>query len=157
MTDTWNSAQKANRLTAATVHVVVYSMFCHNHLRNVWVKNMLEYLTEFLRAHLNDILNKVAPEFCVTTGFMSLACTLKKMLSLCAKYPKGLGEVFRQWIMDNHYGELLFHEEIEEYCGRQDVTSMAAIAIFWNRTTVLSSCMRWSDVAERLKTSLHAI
>ena len=84
-------------------------MFCHNHLRNFWVNNVLDSLTEFLRAHLNDSLDKVAPELQVSPGFMSLACAFDKMFSLCANYPKGLGEVFCQWIMDNHSGELLFH------------------------------------------------
>ena len=56
MTDTCNSSQKANQLIAASVNGVVHSMFCHNHLHNVWVKNVLDYLTEFLRAHPNYIL-----------------------------------------------------------------------------------------------------
>ena len=84
-------------------------MFCHNHLRNVWVNNVIDSLTEFLRAHLNFILDEVAPELRVSPGSMSLACDFDKMFSLCANYPKGLGEVFSQWIMDNNYGELLLH------------------------------------------------
>ena len=56
MTDTCNSSQKANQLIAASVNGVVHSMFCHNHMHNVWVKNVLDYLTEFLRAHPNYIL-----------------------------------------------------------------------------------------------------
>ena len=51
ITDTCNSAQKANILIAASVNGVVHSMFCHNHLRNVWVNNVIDSLTEFLRAH----------------------------------------------------------------------------------------------------------
>ena len=34
ITDTCNSAQKENRLIAASINGVVHSMFCHNHLRN---------------------------------------------------------------------------------------------------------------------------
>jgi len=41
MTDTCNSAQLCNRLLCAVVKGVIYSSFCHNHLRNVWVKNVL--------------------------------------------------------------------------------------------------------------------
>ena len=37
MTDTCNSAQKCNRLLVSVVNGTVYSLFCHNHLRNVWV------------------------------------------------------------------------------------------------------------------------
>ena len=84
-------------------------MFFHNHLGNVWVKNVLDSLTELLRAHINGSLDEVSPKLRVSPGFMSLARAFEKMFSLCAKYPKGLGEVFSQCIMDNHSGEILFH------------------------------------------------
>ena len=58
------------------------------------MKNVIESLTEFLRAHLNDSIEKVAPELHVSPGFMSLARDFDKVLSLCANYPKVLGEVF---------------------------------------------------------------
>ena len=80
MTDTCNSAQKANQPISAYVNGVVNSMFSHNHIRNVWVKNVLDSLTEFLRAHLNDSLDKVAPELRVSTGFISLACDFEIVL-----------------------------------------------------------------------------
>ena len=72
---------------------------------------MIDSLTAFLRAHLNDSLDEVAPELSVSPGFMSLYCDFEKMFSLCANYPKGLGKVFCQLIMDNHSGELIFHVE----------------------------------------------
>ena len=53
-----------------------------------------------------------------------------KKNSLCAKYPKGVGELFCQWMMDNHSGELLFHVEISASDVQQDVTSIAAMSIF---------------------------
>ena len=133
MTDTCNSAQKANRLIADSVNVFVHSMFFHNHLHNIWVKNVLDSLTELLIAHLNDNLDEVAPELHVSPGLISLACAFDKMFSLCANYPKGLGKVFRQWMMDDHSDELLFHVERLSSGGRQDVASMAAMSIFWNR------------------------
>jgi hypothetical protein len=46
---------------------------------------------------------------------------------------KGHGELFRQWMKVNHPGELLLHVEHAASGGRQDVASMAALAIFWNR------------------------
>ena len=63
---------------------------------------------------------------------MSLARALDKMFSLYVNYPKGLGEVFRQWMMDNNSGEILFHVERTASGGRQDVKSMAAMENFWN-------------------------
>ena len=67
-------------MISASVNVVVHSMFCHNHMRNVWVKNLLDSLTEFLRAHLNGSLDEVAPELCFSPGFMSLACDFEIVL-----------------------------------------------------------------------------
>ena len=94
MNDICNSAQKANRLIADYVDDVVHSMFLHNHLRNVWLKNVIDSLTEFLRAHLNDSLDKVTTELRVSSRLMSRECAFDKVFSLCADYPKGLGEVF---------------------------------------------------------------
>ena len=122
-----------NLLIAASVNGVVHSMCCHNYMCNVWVKNVLDSLNELLRAHLNDSLDEVAPELRVSPGFMSLARAFDKMFSLCANYPKGLGEVFRKWMMDNHSGELLLYVERAASGVRQDVASMAAMAILWNR------------------------
>ena len=73
ITDTYNSAQKENRLISASINGVVHSMFCHNHLRNFWVNNVLDSLIEFVRAHLNDNIDEVSPELHVFPGFMSLA------------------------------------------------------------------------------------
>ena len=69
-------------------------MVCHNYLCNVWLKNVLDSLTELLRAHLNDSLDKVAPELRVSPGFMSLASDFHKMFSLCSNYTKGLARYF---------------------------------------------------------------
>ena len=128
-------------------------MFCCNHLRNVWVKKMIDSLTEFLRAHINDSLDEVAPELRVSPGFMSLARAFDKIFRPCENYPKGLGEVFRQWMMDNNPGELLFHVERAEYGGRQDVAYMAAMKIFWNRNycvefldDIISNCGKTENI-----------
>ena len=64
---------------------------------------------------------------------MSLDRAFGKTISLCAKYPEGIGEVFRRWMMDNHSGGLLFYVERAASGGQQDVLSMAAMEIFWNR------------------------
>ena len=69
-------------------------MFCSNHLRNVWVKKMIDSLTEFLRAHINDSLDEVAPEFPVSPGFMSLASAFEKYLDHMKTIPKVLVRYF---------------------------------------------------------------
>ena len=67
MADTCNSAQKANRQIDGSVNGVIHSRFFHNHLRNFWVNNFLDSLIEFLISHINDSLDKVAPELRVST------------------------------------------------------------------------------------------
>ena len=54
MTDTCNSAKLTNRKLCAEVYGIVYSLLCHNHLRNVWVTNILNATTDFLRGILHD-------------------------------------------------------------------------------------------------------
>ena len=63
MTDTCATARKNNRLLCNSVDGVVYELYCHNHLHNVCMKNVLLSLNEFLYAHLHDSLDKIAPEF----------------------------------------------------------------------------------------------
>jgi hypothetical protein len=137
MTDTCATAQKCNRLLCASVDGVVHELYCYNHLRNVWVKNVLLSLNDFLRAHLHDSLDEIAPEFRVSASFIALARAFDKEFSLTANYPKGHGEIFNQWMKETHPGELLFHVERAVKGGRQDVASMAAMAMYWNRNYCL--------------------
>ena len=44
-----------------------------------------------------------------------------------------MGEVFLMWRRENHTGELVSHVERAASGGRQDIASMAATAIYWNR------------------------
>ena len=98
----------------------------------MWVKNILHSLNNFLCAHLHDSLNEIAPEFRVSPSFICLARAFDKEFSLTANYPKGHGEIFGQWMKENHKGELLFHVERAVKGGRQDIASMAAMAMYWN-------------------------
>ena len=69
-------------------------MFCHYHLRNVLVNNVLDYLTEFLREHINYSLDKVAPELRVSPRFMSLAHAFEKCLVSVKTSPRVLARYF---------------------------------------------------------------
>ena len=48
-------------------------MYCYNHLRNVWVKKVLNLLNDFMCGHLNDSLDEIAPELCVSPNFITFA------------------------------------------------------------------------------------
>ena len=93
--------------------------------------------TDFLRGVLHDSLEEIAPELRVSPGFDGFARAFDKEFSLCANYPKGHGELFHMWMKENHPGELLLHVERAASGGRQDVCSMAALAMFWNRNYCL--------------------
>ena len=57
---------------------------------------------------------------------------IDKEFSLCANYPKGHGELFREWIEVKYPGILLLH--VERASGsRQDLCVEGAGAVFWNR------------------------
>jgi len=63
ITDTCNSAQLTNSLISEEVDGVTYNLLCHNHLRNVWIKNVLDSLMEHLRVCLQDSLTKSLQSF----------------------------------------------------------------------------------------------
>ena len=160
-TDSCHSERKTNRLLATEVDGIVYSINCHNHLRNVWVKNVLLSLNDFMRAHLFDSLEEIADELRVSPNFMTFARAIDKEFSLCANYPKGHGAIFQQWMADNHKGELLLHVERAISGGRQDVVSMASLAIYWNRNyyvEFLDDMKTYTDKDDNILVSnLHAM
>ena len=83
-----------NHLIAANINGVIHSLFYHNHLRNFCVKNVLDSLTEFLRAHLNDILGEVPTDLRVSPVFMSLARDFEKCLFSVKNIPRVLARYF---------------------------------------------------------------
>ena len=67
MTNTCKSAHKTNRLLA---HIVDgHSLFCHHHQRNVWVKNMLDVISNYVSTLIKENLEEIAPELCVSPRF----------------------------------------------------------------------------------------
>jgi len=98
----------------------------------MWVKNLLSTLTDFIRAHLCDSLDEIAPELRVSPNFILFARVFDTMFSLCANYPKGMGEAFLMWMHENHTGQLIFHDERPASGGREELASMVALAIYWN-------------------------
>ena len=67
----------------------------------------------------------------VKTLFSALARAYVKCLSLSDNYPKGFGELFIEWIMDNHPGYVLY--PVERVQGsRKDMISEASLASYMN-------------------------
>ena len=70
------------------------------------------------------------------TLFIALARAYVKCLSLSANYPKGFGELFIKWIMDNHPGYVLYHiERVQVYI--KDMILEASLASYMNRAVNL--------------------
>jgi hypothetical protein len=99
MTDTCNGAQKTNCLLVQSIEGTAHSMYCYNHLWNVWVKYVLNSWNDFMRGHLNDSLDEIAPELRVSPNFITFARAFDKEFSLCANYPKGHGGLWRRAVL----------------------------------------------------------
>ena len=114
-----------------------------------------------MRARLYDSLDEIAEESRVLPSFISLACAIDKEFSLCANYSKGYSAIFQEWMKDNYPGELLLHVERALSGDRQDIASMATMAIYWNITyyvEFLDEMKTYSDKDENiLVNNLHAM
>ena len=68
-------------------------------------KELSSYLTNLLISSLDEIDTTLH----VKTLFSALVHAYNKGFSLSANYPKGFGELFIDWMMDNHPGYVLYH------------------------------------------------
>ena len=59
MTNTCKCAHKTNRLLAQIVDG--HSLLCHDHQRNVWVKNMLDVISNYVSTLIKDNIEDIAP------------------------------------------------------------------------------------------------
>ena len=94
MTDTCKSAHKTNRLLAQIVDG--HSLLCRHHQRNVWVKNMLDVISNYVSTLIKDNLGEIVPEIRVSPRFENMCRAFDNEFSLCANYPKVWGSNFRQ-------------------------------------------------------------
>jgi hypothetical protein len=130
MTDTCNTAQKIRRILLDHIDGAM-DLDCMNHLRNVWIGGMEKALAKYLNALLRSSLDEIDPTIRVTTSITAIIRAIDKEFSLSANYPKGHGELFLEWIRENHPGVLLFH--VERASGsRQDLCTEGSMAVFMN-------------------------
>ena len=91
-------------------------------------KEFASYLTNLLRSSLGEIDATLR----VKNLFSALACAFDKGFSLSSNYPKVFGELFIEWMMDNHPGCVMYH--VEQVQGSiQDIIFEASLAIYINR------------------------
>ena len=129
-TDTCAAAQKLRRILTEAVPGA-YDFDCMHHLRNVWIGGVEKALTSRLNEILQDSADEIDPKLRVSASISAVIRAVDKEFSLSANYPKGHGELFREWMRANHAGELLLH--VERASGsRQDLCTEGCMAIIMN-------------------------
>jgi hypothetical protein len=59
MTDSCNAAQKARRRLQHKIGGNILELDCYHHLRNVWIKEMEQSVSSFVRVIISDSLEKI--------------------------------------------------------------------------------------------------
>ena len=134
-TDTCNSARKTRRLLVEMCEGqgnTLYEQDCFHHLRNVWINGVAKAISKFLTEYLHDSLDNISSFLRVSPDLAHVIRAYHKEFSLTANYPKGHGELFREWIIENYPMEFLLHAE-RAAGSRQDLIYMGADAVYMNR------------------------
>ena len=124
----WDSFSDAER----AAKLLVLQGDCWNHLRNVWLGKMSNGITEHLKLRLQDDLEAIDFRLRVGTSFDGVLRACDKEFSLCANYPKGHGDMFKEWAQRCYPKALLFHV-VSTSGGRQDMCCEGAGAYYMNR------------------------
>lgn len=127
-TDTWGSFTKEQQ----SAKLLVLEIDCWNHLRNVWLGAATAALTGRLKENLKEELEAIDFRLRVGTDLVLVLRAADKEFSLSANYPKGHGDLFREWIQRVHPKALLFHV-IRTQGSRQDLAFDGARALYMNR------------------------
>ena len=92
MTSTCNLSQITNCLLVAPVNG--HSIFCHQHERNILVKQILDTVRNYVGTIIKDNLDNIAPEFRVFPRLETMCQAVDKEFSPCGNLPKGMGFSF---------------------------------------------------------------
>jgi hypothetical protein len=126
--------------------LLVLEIDCWNHLRNVWLGAATAALTGRLKENLKEELEAIDFRLRVGTDLVLVLRAADKEFSLSANYPKGHGDLFREWIQRVHPKALLLHI-ISTQGSRQDLAFDGARALYMNR-------VYWAEfLDERLRVS----
>ena len=102
-----------------------------NHLRNVWFGNVEKALSTHLNALLHSSLDEIDPQLRVTASISAVIRAIDKEFSLSSNYPKGHGELFREWVREYYPGILLLY--VERTAGsRQDLCTEGSLPVYIN-------------------------
>ena len=162
-TDTCNSAQKTRRILVKIVSEIdggiVHEQDCFHHLRNVWINGVAKSVSSYMKEYLSDSLDNISSFLRISPDLAHIIRAYHKEFSLTANYPKGHGELFRDWIIKNHPMAFLLHAE-RANGNRQDVICMGADAVYINRplnVEFLDQRLRIKDNANILQENLFVV
>jgi hypothetical protein len=68
-------------------------------------------ILQLLNNQLKNDLEEIDCRLRLSTSIDLVLRAVDKEFSLCANYPKGHGQLFCEWIKQNHPGSLLLHVE----------------------------------------------
>ena len=131
-TETYHAATLVCTIAVENFGNGVIQQDCYNHLQNLWVGGLVKELSSYLTNLLRSSLDEIYPTLRVKTLFSALALAYDKGLSLSPNYPKGFGDLFVEWMMDDLLGYVMYHVEIVRG-SRQDMILQASLAIYMNR------------------------
>ena len=97
------------------------------------------------KGDLENSIKHISPVWRVSSDVKDIIHLMHKEFSLTANYPKGHGQIFCNWFLENHAGEFLFQTE-RTAGSRQDIVAMGSLALYWNRNVYiefLSDRMKW--------------
>jgi len=135
-TDTCHPAHKTRRILVDIVSQidggVGHVQDCFNHLRNVWINGVAKAVSRFMNEYLKDSLDNISSFLRILPDLAHIIRAYHKEFSLTSNYPKGHGELFREWILNNYPMEFLLHAE-RANVNCMDVICMGANAVYNNR------------------------
>jgi len=129
----------------------VYEGYCWNHIRDVWAGGVHKGISAWAKNKLENDLKKIPSIWRVSSDVKEIIHSLHKEFSLTANYPKGHGQLFREFFLEKHAGEYLFQTE-RTAGSRQDIVAMGSLALYWNRNVYLeflADRMRWYSNGEK--------
>ena len=158
-TDTCNTAQKVRRILVTHINGDVNEQDCMHHLRNVWINGVAKAVNVYMKDFLQDSLDEISSFLRVSPDLANIIRAFHKEFSLTANYPKGHGEKFRVWMIKNYPNEFLMHAE-RAMGNRQDLVTMGAGPIYWNRcynVEFLDKVLRVKDASNILQENLFTV
>jgi len=128
-------------------------------LRNVWINGIAKAVSGFMKEYLSDSLDNISSFLRISPDLAHIIRAYYKEFSLTSNYPKGHGELLRDWIIENHPMDFLLHAE-RAAGNRMDVICMGADAIYIDRrlnVEFLDERLRIKDNSNILQENLFIV